>query len=98
MLYLSPRPDAAPTTTSGNGQRRSQVDQSHRIVLTLTHRHADVDITQSDEEVREERSPSRRYGRFSGDLMLAADRNRMVDLRAGQGLGALPRWSFQRLP
>jgi hypothetical protein len=35
---------------------------------------------------------------FSGDLMLAADRNRMVDLRAGQGLGALPRWSFQRLP
>jgi hypothetical protein len=41
---------------------------------------------------------NRRYGRFSGDLMLAADRNRMVDLRAGQGLGALPRWSFQRLP
>jgi hypothetical protein len=40
----------------------------------------------------------RRYGRFSGDLMLAADRNRMVDLRDGQGLGALPRWSFQRLP
>jgi hypothetical protein len=38
------------------------VDQSHRIVLTLTHRHADVDITQSDEEIREERSPSRRSG------------------------------------
>jgi hypothetical protein len=36
MLYLSPRPDAALTSTSGNGQWRSQVDQSHRIVLTLT--------------------------------------------------------------
>jgi hypothetical protein len=48
--------------------------------------------------VRQGKRDIRRYGRFSGDLMLAADRNRMVDLRAGQGLGALPRWSFQRLP
>jgi len=55
-------------------------------------------ITLSDERGEGERAHSRRYGRFSGDLMLAADRNRMVDLRAGQGLGALPRWSFQRLP
>ena len=29
------------------------MDQSHRIVLTLTHRHGDLDITLSDEEARE---------------------------------------------
>jgi hypothetical protein len=44
-------------------------------------------ITLSDERGEGERAHCRRYGRFSGDLMLAADRNRMVDLRAGQGPG-----------
>ena len=29
------------------------MDQSHRIVLALTHRHADLDITLSNEEGRE---------------------------------------------
>jgi hypothetical protein len=56
-------------------------------------------VTYGDGTVITLRADIRRYGRFSGHLMLAADRNRMVDLRAGQGLGALPRprWPFQRL-
>ena len=37
-------------STSGTGQRRPQVDQSHRIALTLTRRDANQGITLSDEE------------------------------------------------
>ena len=49
----SPRPGAASTSTTGNGQRRPQVDQSHRIILTLTQRHAGFDITLSHGKVEE---------------------------------------------
>jgi hypothetical protein len=44
---------AAATSTSGNGQRRPQVDQSRRIVLTLPQRHAGFDITLSRGRVEE---------------------------------------------
>jgi len=53
-------PHAASTSTSGNGQWKLRVDQSHRTVLTSTCRHADLDVTLGDEEGRGERSPSRR--------------------------------------
>ena len=88
MLYLlSPRPDAALTSTSGNGQWRSQVDQSHRIVLPLTHRRR-ADITLSDEGVREIAHRAADLAQPAGQAMSAmmgADPGYLCALQHGDG-------------
>jgi hypothetical protein len=60
------------------------VDQSHRTVLRLAKRHADLDITLSDGEDRGERSPSRRSARLwllGGLFVMRRRSGRYVPLR-----------------
>ena len=64
-------------------RRTAAILPARRAEAAICHRAQSINC----DNVRE----IRLYVRFSGHFMLAADRGRMVDLRAGQGLGALPR-------
>src|SRR6266849_3726342 len=70
-------------STSGSGHRRPQVDESHRTVLRLAQRHADLDITLSDGEGWGERMGSPKSWRAAETVEDSGFHSAMTPSHAG---------------